>query len=307
MDELTRVADPGTPVQTAGSPVPGADVAEAPPAPTHKRWFENAPSRTWLPRLDLAELWDSRELVRVLALRNVKVRYKQTALGVGWTLVQPLTGVAIFTFVMQRVAHVPSEGIPYPVFALAGLAVWLYFTNGATSAADSLAQYRDLVTKVYFPRLLAPLAAVLPGLIDLAITTVAVGVFMAIFHVTPTAAIVLLPCWVAAAVGTTFAVGVWLSALNTRYRDVRNGLTFVLQIMLFLTPVLYPSSLLHGSKRFLLYLNPMAGVVDGFRWSLVGAPRPGPAAVVSLVVGLLILLTGLVYFGRVQRRFADFI
>lgn len=307
MDELTRVAEPETFAKTAGTGAPGADLAKAPSAPRHKRWVENAPSRTWLPRLDLAELWDSRELVLVLALRNVKVRYKQTALGVGWTLLQPLAGVAIFTLVMHRVAQVPSEGIPYPVFAYAGLAVWLYFANGATSAADSLAMYRDLVTKVYFPRLLAPLAAVLPGLIDLAISTVAVGVFMVIFHVTPTVAIVLLPFWVAAAVGTTFAVGVWLSALNTRYRDVRNGLTFLLQIMLFATPVLYPSSLLHGPKRFLLYLNPIAGVVDGFRWSLIGAPRPGIAAVVSLAAGLIVLLTGLVYFGRVQRHFADFI
>jgi lipopolysaccharide transport system permease protein len=307
MDELTRVVEPEGHAQTPGAAVSGADVAEAPPAHTHKRWVENAPSRRWLPRLDLAELWDSRELVLVLALRNVKVRYKQTALGVGWALVQPLAGVAIFTLVMHRVAQVPSEGIPYPVFAYAGLAVWLYFTNGATAAADSLAQYRDLVTKVYFPRLLAPLAAVLPGLIDLTISTFAVGVFMVIFHVTPTAAIVLLPFWVAAAVGTTFAFGVWLSALNTRYRDVRNGLTFLLQILLFATPVLYPSSLLDGSKRFLLYLNPIAGVVDGFRWSLIGAPRPGVAAAVSLVSGLVVLLTGLVYFGRVQRRFADFI
>jgi lipopolysaccharide transport system permease protein len=300
MDELTRAAEPERPALNVGT-------AEVSPAQTHKRWVENAPSRTWLPRLDLAELWDSRELVLVLALRNVKVRYKQTALGVGWALLQPLAGVAIFTVVIHRIAHLPSEGIPYPVFAYAGLAVWLYFTNGATAAADSLAQYRDLVTKVYFPRLLAPLAAILPGLIDLAISTVAVGVFMVFFHVTPTAAIVLLPLWVAAAVGTTFAVGVWLSALNTRYRDVRNGLTFLLQILLFATPVLYPSSLVHGSKRFLLYLNPTAGVIDGFRWSLVGAPRPGVAAVASLVSGLVVLLTGLVYFGRVQRRFADFI
>jgi homopolymeric O-antigen transport system permease protein len=307
MDELTRVAETKRLARKVGTATPGVEVAEAPQGRTQKRWVENAPSRTWLPRLDLAELWDSRELVLVLALRNVKVRYKQTVLGVGWTLVQPLVGVAIFTLVMRRIAKLPSEGIPYPVFAYAGLAVWLYFTNGATAAADSLAQYRDLVTKVYFPRLLAPLAAVLPGLIDLAISTVAVGVFMVIFHVTPTAAIVLLPFWVAAAVGTTFAVGVWLSALNARYRDVRNALTFLLQILLFATPVLYPSSLVHGPKRFLLYLNPIAGVVDGFRWSLIGAPRPGVAALVSLVAGLLVLLTGLVYFGRVQRRFADFI
>lgn len=307
MDELTQAAGPDGLVHAVEPAVPGAGGSATDAAHTHKRWIENAPSGTWLPRLDLADLWDSRELVLVLALRNVKVRYKQTILGVGWALVQPLAGVAIFTVVMHRVAHLPSDGIPYPVFSYAGLAVWLYFTNGATSAADSLAQYRDLVTKVYFPRLLAPLSAVLPGLIDLAISTLAVGVFMVIFGVTPGVEIVLLPLWVAAAVGTTFAVGVWLSAWNARYRDVRNGLTFFLQILLFATPVVYPSSVVHGSERFVLYLNPMAGVVDGFRWSLVGAPRPGIAAVVSLVAGLAVLLCGLVYFARVQRRFADFI
>jgi lipopolysaccharide transport system permease protein len=272
-----------------------------------KRWVENAPSRGWLPRLDVAELWASRELVLILALRNVKIRYKQTVLGVGWAILQPLAAVGIFTVVMRRLAHLPSEGIPYPVFVYAGLAVWIYFANGANMAAESLAQYRDLVTKVYFPRLLAPLAAIMPSLIDLGISMLAVGVFMAIFGVAPGWAIVLLPLWIAAAVATTFGVGVWLSALNARYRDVRNALTFLLQIWLFATPVAYPSSLVHGGWRFLLYLNPVAGVVTGFRWSLVGAQRPGLAALVSLASGLVVLASGLVYFARVERRLADYV
>jgi len=272
-----------------------------------KRWVENVPSRGWLPRLDVAELWASRELVLILALRNVKIRYKQTVLGVGWAIVQPLAAVAIFTIVMRRLAHIPSEGIPYPVFVYGGLAVWIYFANGATTAAESLAQYRDLVTKVYFPRLLAPLAAVMPSLIDLGISILAVGVFMAIFGVAPGWEIVLLPLWIVAAVATTFGVGVWLSALNARYRDVRNALTFLLQIWLFATPVAYPSSLVHGAWRFLLYVNPVAGVVTGFRWSLVGAQPPGLAALVSLATGLVVLATGLVYFARIERRLADFI
>jgi lipopolysaccharide transport system permease protein len=294
----------------SGSPATGSTVGHTTgdeATRPQKRWIENAPSHAWLPRLDLHELWASRELVLVLALRNVKVRYKQTALGVGWALLQPLAGVAIFTVVMRRLANVPSEGIPYPVFAYAGLAVWLYFTNGATAAAESLAAYRDLVTKVYFPRLLAPLAAILPGLIDLAISIAAVGVFMLVYGVTPTAALTLLPLWIGAAVATTFGVGVWLSALNARYRDVRNALGFLLQILLFATPVVYPSSLVHGSLRFVLYLNPVAGVVDGFRWSLIGAPRPGLPALTSLGSGLLVLIGGLVYFARVERRLADVI
>jgi lipopolysaccharide transport system permease protein len=272
-----------------------------------KRWVENAPSRGWFPRLDLAELWASRELVLILALRNVKIRYKQTVLGVGWAILQPLAAVGIFTVVMRRLAHLPSEGIPYPVFVYAGLAVWVYFANGANMAAESLAQYRDLVTKVYFPRLLAPLAAILPSLIDLGISILAVGVFMAIFDVAPGWPIVLLPLWIVAAVATTFGVGVWLSALNARYRDVRNALTFLLQIWLFATPVAYPGSLVHGAWRFLLYVNPVAGVVTGFRWSLVGAQRPGLAALVSLASGLVVLASGLVYFARVERRLADYI
>lgn len=277
------------------------------PAPDEKRWIENAPSHAWLPRIDLAELWASRELVLILALRNVKVRYKQTALGVAWAVVQPLAGVVIFTIVMRRLAKVPSEGIPYEVFVYAGLAVWTYFASAATAAAESLAAYRELVTKVYFPRLLAPLAAILPGLIDLGISIVAVGVFMAFFGVTPSWAIVLLPFWIVAATVTTFGVGVWLSALNARYRDVRNALGFLLQIGLFATPVVYPSSLVHGSARLLLYVNPVAGVVDGFRWSLIGAPRPGIDALVSLGAGLVVLSAGIVYFARVERRLADFI
>ena len=210
----------------------------------------------------------------VLAVRNVKVRYKQTALGVGWALLQPLAGVAIFTVVMHRVAHVQSAGIPYPVFAYAGLAIWLYFTNGATAAAESLAQYGDLVTKVYFPRLLAPLAAVLPGLFDLAISTVAVGVFMVIFGVTPSVAIVLLPFWAAAAVATTFAVGMWLSALN--HGTATSG-TLSPSCSGPAVRDACPLSELASrrTEAFLLYLNPMAGVVDGFRWSLVGSTPSG--------------------------------
>jgi lipopolysaccharide transport system permease protein len=283
-----------------------AEQGFAPPT-GEKRWFENAPSHAWLPRLDLAELWASRELVLILALRNVKVRYKQTTLGVAWAVLQPLAGVAIFTVVMRRVAKVPSEGIPYPVFVYAGLAVWTYFAGAASAAAESLAQYRELVTKVYFPRLLAPLAAILPGLIDLGISIVAVGVFMAIFGVTPGWAIVLLPLWIVAAVVATLGVGIWLSALNAKYRDVRNALGFLLQIGLFATPVVYPSSLVHGSARLLLYVNPVAGVVDGFRWSLIGAPQPGLEALVSLGAALLVLLSGVFYFARVERLLADFI
>src|SRR5215218_1284039 len=277
------------------------------PSRAEAAWTENSPSRSWFPRIDLPELWASRELVVILALRNVKVRYKQTLLGVAWSVLQPLAGVAIFTVVLGRLAKVPSEGIPYPVFVFAGLALWMYFSNAANAGAESLVQYRDLVTKVYFPRLLAPLAAILPGLIDLGISLLAVGVFMVVFGVVPSAAIAFVPFWILAAVLITFGVALWLSALNARYRDVRNALSFLLQIWLFATPVVFPSTLVHGGWRFLLAMNPIAGLVEVFRWSLIGAPAPGAWVLVSFAVGLLILLSGLIYFARVQRRFADFI
>lgn len=270
-------------------------------------WTENRPSSGWFPRFDFAELWSHREIAWVLAVRNVKIRYKQTFFGVGWALLQPLAGVAIFTLLFGRLARVPSEGIPYPVFVYAGLAAWLYFSNAVTAASESLAQYRELVTKVYFPRLLAPVAAVLPGLIDLAISLLAVGVFMAIFGVAPSIALVLLPLWLVAAVLVAVGVGIWLSALNVQYRDVRNVLTFMLQLWFFATPVVYGSSLLSGNWSHLLALNPMAGLLDGLRWSLVGAPMPGGTAFISLAVGVLVLLSGIAYFGRVERRFADLI
>ena len=289
--------------RTVSMAAPPAAAAEA----LRPGWTENRPSSGWFPRFDFAELWSHREIVWVLAVRNVKIRYKQTFFGVGWALLQPLAGVAIFTLLFGRLAEVPSEGIPYPVFVFAGLAAWVYFSNAATAASESLAQYRELVTKVYFPRLLAPLAAVLPGLIDLAISLFAVGVFMAIFSVAPSVALVLLPLWLVAAVLVAVGVGVWLSALNVQYRDVRNVLTFLLQLWFFATPVVYGSSLLSGRWSFLLALNPVAGLLDGLRWSLVGAPTPGGTAFISLAVGVLVLVSGIAYFGRVERRFADLI
>jgi lipopolysaccharide transport system permease protein len=275
--------------------------------PGERTWIENRAPSGWFPRLDLGEAWASREIALVLALRHIKIRYKQTFFGVAWAVLQPLAGVAIFTLVFGRLAEVPSDGIPYPVFVYAGLGVWLYFSHSAALASESLAQYRELVTKVYFPRLLAPLAAVVPGLVDLAISFLAVGVFMAIFGVTPTVAIVFLPVWLAALVVFTFGVGAWLSALNVQYRDVRNALAFLLQLWFFATPIVYGSSLLAGKWSFVFAVNPMAGLLDGLRWSLLGAPAPGSQALVSLASGVVILVTGVAYFARAERRFADLI
>jgi lipopolysaccharide transport system permease protein len=272
-----------------------------------RAWIENRPPRSWWPRLDLGELWSSREIAYFLALRNVKTRYKQTFFGAAWAVLQPLAGVAIFSVVFGRLARVPSEGIPYPVFVFAGLVLWLYFANAASAATDSLAGYRNLVTKVYFPRLLAPLAAVLPGLIDLAVALVAVAAFMAIYGVAPTPAILLLPLWVLATVTFAVGVGTWLAALNVKYRDVRNALAFLVQLWFFATPVVYGSSLISGTWTFILAMNPMAGLIQGFRWSLIGGPAPGMPALISLCIGAGILAAGIAYFARAERFFADLV
>lgn len=273
----------------------------------HRPWIENRPGRKWRPNLDFAELWATREITLVLALRNIQTKYKQTILGVAWTVVQPLSAVVIFSIVFGRVAELPSEGIPYPVFVFTGLAVWLYFSGASQLASESLAQYRQLITKVYFPRLHAPLASILPGLVDFAISLVAIAVFMVVYGVKPTWATVFMPLCVLGIMVFTFGVGVWLAALNVRYRDVRNALGFSLQLWFFATPVVYGSSLLEGSWTILLALNPLAGLIECFRWSLIGAPAPGLWTLVSFGVGAVVVLGGLVYFGLVQRHFADLV
>ena len=272
---------------------------------TELPWLENRPSTGWLPRVNFRELWLYRDLTYFLALRDLKLRYKQTAFGVAWAILQPLAGVLVFSIVFGRLADVPSDGIDYPVFVYAGLSVWIYLSGAVDAAAQSLVEHRDLVTKVYFPRLLAPLAAVLPGIIDLLIAFAILAVFMAVYGVEPTPALALLPIWVLAATALALAVGLWLSALNALYRDVRYALTFALQLWLFASPVVFPSSLVEGWWRYLFAANPAVGLLDGFRWSLIGGPPPGAEDLVSLGVGVVLMATGATYFRRVERRLAD--
>jgi lipopolysaccharide transport system permease protein len=286
------------------SPEPSSlDLEETPQADS--RWVENRPSSGWLPRIELRELWAYRELAFFLALRDLKLRYRQTFFGVAWAIMQPLAGVALFSVVFGHLVDVPSDGIPYPVFVYAGLVPWTFFSRGLEQASQSLVDKRELVTKIYMPRLLAPLAAILPGLLDLAISLVILGVFMALYGTGPDAAIVLLPLWVVATVVVTAGVGFWLSAINVQYRDVRHALMFLVQIWLFATPVVYSSSVLEGVWRYVFAANPMTGVVDGFRWALVAGPAPGAEDLISLTVGVLLLVGGVLYFQRFERRFAD--
>jgi lipopolysaccharide transport system permease protein len=269
-------------------------------------WVENRPSRGFRGP-GLRELWRYRELGGFLALRDLKVRYKQAVFGAAWAVFQPLAGVVVFTLVFRRLAKVPSDGIPYPLFVFAGLAVWSYHASSVTRATQSLVGNAPLVTKVYFPRQLVPLAAVLPGLVDLALSLLMLGVLLAVYQTAPGWAVLTLPLWLVALVATTLGVGLWLSALNVQYRDINHAITLFIQLWLFVSPVAYPSSMVEGGWRLLYALNPMAGVIDGFRWALVRGPRPGPTLLISLAVTAVILVSGVLYFQRTERRFADVI
>jgi lipopolysaccharide transport system permease protein len=265
------------------------------------------PTHGWR-ALDLRELWAYRELVYFLAWRDVKVRYKQTALGIAWVVLQPLAAMAIFSIVFGRLANLPSDGVPYPLFVFAGLVPWFYFANATSTASGSLVANTNLVSKVYFPRLAVPLAAVLAGLVDLAIGLVLELVLLAIFGVPPTPRLMLVPVLVLLLALTALAVSIWLSALDVQYRDVRYAIPFLVQLWLFATPVVYPLSVISDRWQWLFALNPVTGTIEGFRWALLGAGEfPAPQLALGVVTTLLILGSGLLYFRRVERTFADVI
>jgi lipopolysaccharide transport system permease protein len=258
--------------------------------------------------LELRELWRNRELLYFLTWRDVKVRYKQTALGAAWAILQPFLTMLLFTVVFGHLANIPSEGVPYPVFAFAGLVPWMFFSNALTLGANSIVTTPDLVTKIYFPRVMMPAAAVLGGLVDLFLGLIVLLAMIAYYGIVlGPQALVLVPLTMLAVL-TALAVALILSALNVEYRDVRYGLPFLVQFWLFATPVAYPSSLVSEPWRTILGLNPMAGVVEGFRWALLGtSPAPGPQVLVSTGAALALAAIGFAYFRRVEDRFADII
>jgi lipopolysaccharide transport system permease protein len=263
------------------------------------------PSRG-LVRLNLRDVWAYRELLYFLIWRDVKVRYKQTALGAAWAILQPVMTMVVFSVFFGRLANMPSDGIPYPLFAFAALLPWQLFAHALSESSNSLVGSQNLITKVYFPRLVIPIAAVLAGLVDFAIAFVILLGLMWYYAIIPTAAVVLLPFFILFAVVTALAVGLWLSSLNVKYRDVRYTIPFLTQLWLFATPVAYPSSLVPEPWRPLYGLNPMAGVVEGFRWALLGkAEGPGPMLAVSIAAVVLLLLGGLMYFRQTESTFAD--
>ena len=257
---------------------------------------------------DLREVWRARELLYFLAWRDLKVRYKQTVLGLAWAILQPLLAMVVFSVVFGHLARVPSDGVPYPVFVYCALLPWSLFAHALTESSQSLVGNRALITKVYFPRLIIPLAPLLVALVDFAIAGVVLAGLMAWYGIVPGLAILTAPLFVLFALVTALAVGIWLAALNVQYRDVRHALPFLTQLWFFATPVAYPSSLLPEPWRSLYGMNPMAGVVEGFRWALVGRPEiPGALVLVSIITVGLLLFAGLRSFTRMERVFADVI
>jgi lipopolysaccharide transport system permease protein len=263
---------------------------------------------TGLSSLALRELWEYRELLYFLTWRDLKVRYKQTVLGAAWAIIQPFFMMVVFTLFFGRLARIPSDGIPYPVFVYCALLPWQLFAHSLTESSNSLVANERLITKVYFPRLVIPISAVLGGLIDFSIAFVILLLMMVYYGIRPSWAVVTLPAFVLLAMVTALGVGLWLSALNVKYRDVRYTINFVIQFWLLATPVAYPSSLIPLRWRALYGLNPMAGVVEGFRWALLGkSGASGALLAVSVVVVILILIGGLYYFRRMEAEFADVI
>jgi lipopolysaccharide transport system permease protein len=279
-------------------------LAERPPH-AGIRWTEIRATRGVWPPLRPDELWAYRDVGLILMLRDVRLRYKQTFFGVAWAVMQPLIAMGLFTVVLGGFAGFSTPGVPYPAFVLAGLAVWFPFSTALGSAAESLVENPELVTKVWFPRILAPLAAILAGGVDLAVTVGIALVAAVILGIEPQLPLLLLPLASIALLLVTLGFGLWLSALNVLYRDVRYALGFVMQLLFFATPVVYPSSIIDGPWAFLLALNPLTGTVDVFRWALLDAPPSPGLSTISLASGIVVLVGGLLFFRWAERAFAD--
>jgi len=274
-------------------------------APLTQPLLRITPPHGWL-NLDLGEVWSARELLYFFVWRDIKIRYKQTAIGVAWAVLQPLLTMLVFSLFFGQLAKMPSHGLPYPVFYYSALLPWMYFSTSLQNAANTIVEQQRVITKVYFPRLVLPLAAVLSGLLDFAVSFVVFLSMMLYYRVTPGPAVLWFPGFLSLAVLTALGVGLWLSALNAIYRDVRYVLPFLVQFWMFASPVAYPSSLVPERWRWLYGLNPMAGVIEGFRWALTGhGEPPNLMLAASTAAVLLVLGGGLVYFRAMESTIAD--
>lgn len=266
------------------------------------------PVRHWSPP-DWGSVWRNRELLSVLTWRDIKIRYKQTVLGMIWAVLQPTSTMIVFSIFFGRLANMNSEGIPYPVFAFAALIPWTFFSNSLSSASNSLLGNANLITKVYFPRVVIPVASVLSNLIDFALSFIVLLGLMLWYGITPSWTVLLLPIPMLLALVTAIGAGLWLSALNVQFRDVRFALPFFLQLWMFMSPIAYSSSLIHGPWRILYGLNPMTGVIECFRWALCNTASNTPPLMIALsaAISLLMLVTGAMYFQHMERTFADMV
>ena len=263
------------------------------------------PSRGWV-SLRLHELWEYHELLYFLTWRDIKVRYKQTILGAAWAIIQPFFTMVVFSLFFGRLAKVPSDGIPYPIFSYAALVPWTFFAHGLAQSSNSLIDSANLIRKVYFPRLTIPIATVLSGVVDFTLAFIVLLGMMFFYGIMPTVNALWLPLLLVLALVTALGVGLWLAAMNVQFRDVRYTVPFLTQFWLFATPIAYPSSLLAEPWRTLYGINPMVGVVEGFRWALLGTETaPGPIVIVSSLAALALLASGAFYFRRMEKTFAD--
>lgn len=265
------------------------------------------PPRGWR-SVRLSELWEYRELIYFLAWRDVKARYKQTILGASWAIIQPFVTMVVFSLFFGRLARIPSDGLPYPIFAYCALVPWVFFANTLTQVSNSMVGNAALIRRIYFPRLVIPLASIASGLIDFVLALSVLIGMMAYYRIPPTINALFIPLLFLLAILTALGAGIWFSTLNVQYRDVRYVVPFLIQVWLVATPVAYPSSLLSGFWRTLYGLNPMVGVVEGFRWTLLGAATmPGPMMAFSALATIVVLVTGVLYLSRMERTFADVI
>lgn len=260
-----------------------------------------------LRQIPFRELWAYRDLLYFLTWRDIKVRYKQTILGATWAILQPFMTMVVFSLFFGNLAAIPSDGVPYPIFAYAALVPWTFFANAMGQASNSIVTDANLIKKVYFPRLAVPISTVLGGVIDFILAFSVLLVMMLFYGILPTLNVVWLPALVLLALVTALGVGLWLSAMNVQFRDVRYTIPFLTQLWLFITPIAYPSSLIENDAlRFVYSLNPMVGVVEGFRWALLGTDTaPGLSLLASSVVAIVLLISGLIYFGQMEKTFAD--
>jgi lipopolysaccharide transport system permease protein len=305
MSTTSKSANPISSGSTKDAALVGNDHITSHPLPSEPLVVIE-PRKAWL-NINFRDLWAFRELLYFLTWRDVKVRYKQTALGVAWAILQPLFMMIIFTIFFGRLAGVGTGGVPYPLFALAGLVPWTFFANSVTASSNSLVNSAHLLTKVYFPRLIVPTAAMLAGFLDFVLSFILLVFLMAYYRVAPTQNLLLLPFLALLTAGFALAVGIWTSALNVKYRDVRFALPFLIQLWLFVSSVILPSTSIPQKYRWLLWLNPMSAIIEGYRSSLFGHPFDWLSLAIASLFTLLALVYATFAFGRVERSFADII